>query len=89
MLTKNNIINAFTNKIGKLPKPSQIKEYRTHTLEELNAILDRRMLIENNPSILNTVAEDYNNYLNASSADRQNWDFNIISKNYLTTVKKL
>lgn len=89
MLTENEIVDLFVNKIGEQPEPSQIKEYRTHTLEELNAILDRRMLIENDPSILNTVAEDYNNYLNASSADRQNWDFNIISKNYLTTVKKL
>ena len=75
MLTENEIINAFLNKIGEQPEPSQIEEYSTYSLEELNAILDRRLLIENNPDMIKKITENYNNYMNASVADRLNWNF--------------
>lgn len=75
MLTENEIINAFLNKIGEQPEQSQIEEYSTYSLEELIAILDRRLLIENNPDMLNKIAENYNNYMKASEEDKRNWDF--------------
>lgn len=75
MLTENDIVNAFLDKIGEQPEQSQIEEYATYSLEELNAILDRRILIETNPNMLNNIAEDYKNYMNASEEDKRNWNF--------------
>jgi uncharacterized protein YsxB (DUF464 family) len=75
MLTENDIVNTFLNKIGQPPEQSQIEEYATYSLEELNAILDRRILIKTNPDMLNNIAEDYKNYINASEKDKHNWNF--------------
>lgn len=76
MLTENEIVDLFVNKIGEQPEPSQIEEYSTYSLEKLTEILDRRILIENNPDMLNKIVENYNNYMNASEANRRNWNFN-------------
>lgn len=75
MLTENEIVDLFVNKIGEQPEPSQIEEYSTYSLEKLTEILDRRILSENNPDMLNKIVENYNNYMNASEANRRNWNF--------------
>lgn len=75
MLTENEIVAVFLNKIGEQPEQSQIEEYSTYSLEELTAVLDRRILIENNPDMYDKMVENYNNYMSASETDKHNWDF--------------
>jgi hypothetical protein len=75
MLTEQEIVNVFLNKIGEQPEQSQIEEYSTYSLEELTAVLDRRILIENNPDMYDKMVENYNNYMSASATDKHNWDF--------------
>jgi hypothetical protein len=75
MLTEQEIVNVFLNKIGEPPEQSQIEEYSTYSLEELTAVLDRRILIENNPDMYDKMVENYNNYMSASATDKHNWDF--------------
>jgi hypothetical protein len=75
MLTEQEIVNVFLNKIGEQPEQSQIEEYSTYSHEELTAVLDRRILIENNPDMYDKMVENYNNYMSASATDKHNWDF--------------
>lgn len=75
MLSENEIVNVFLNKIGEQPEQLQIEEYSTYSLEELTAVLDRRLLIENDPAMYDKITENYNNYMTASETDKHNWDF--------------
>lgn len=75
MLTENEIVAVFLNKIGEQPEQLQIEEYSTYSLEELTAVLDRRLLIENDPAMYDKITENYNNYMTASATDKHNWDF--------------
>jgi hypothetical protein len=76
MLTDQEIKNMFNVKLGILPEELQIEQYKTYSFEELTAVLDRRIAIENDPTILDKIAKDYFNYINAPEEDRRTWNFN-------------
>lgn len=75
MLTEQEIIDVFLHKVQEQPDSSQIEAYQHLSIEELNAILDRRIAIENNldPTYLERLKENYQQYLAASPEERLNW----------------
>lgn len=75
MLTEQEVIEIFSNKIGETPEPLQIEEYKNYTIEDLNTVLDRSVAISQDPTFYERVAEDYQKYLNATPEERLNWKF--------------
>lgn len=75
MLTEQEIIDAFMNKVQEHPDSTQIAAYQDLSTEELNEILDRRIAIENNidPTYLERLAENYQQYLAATPEEKLNW----------------
>lgn len=77
MLTEQEIINAFMNKIGSPPEPEQIEAYKDTTIENLERILNRRLALEQNldPTLPQRIAENYYQYLYATPEEQSVWNF--------------
>ena len=75
MLTEQEIIDTFLNKVQEHPDSSQIEAYQHLSIEELNEILDRRIAIENNidPTYFERLKENYQQYLAATPEERLDW----------------
>lgn len=75
MLTNQEIIELFKNKVGEIPDEQQIEEYNNYSFDELTVILDRRIAIERDPTYFQRLAENYQLYLEASLEEKAQWKF--------------
>ena len=75
MLTEQEIIDLFMDKVGETPEPIQIEAYKSYTKTELTAVLDRRIAAELDPTYSQRVAEDYMKYMYATPEEQSMWKF--------------
>jgi hypothetical protein len=75
MLTEQQVVEIFVNKIGETPEMGQIEEYKNYTADELTTVLDRAIAINQDPTFCERVAEDYKKFMAATHDERLNWKF--------------
>ena len=73
MLSDQDITDAFVTRVGEPPDQAQLAAYRNYTIEELHAVLDRRLAIEQDPTYVQRVAEDYQKFMAATEEERAVW----------------
>jgi hypothetical protein len=73
MLTKEQIIDIFVNKINELPNEVQLQIYESYTEEDLHKVLDRNLAIRKDPTYGTRLAEDYIKFLAATPEEQSIW----------------
>ncbi len=75
MLTDQEIIDAFMNKVGEPPEDIQLETYREYTIEDLNKVLDRRLAISQDPTYYQRLYENYMEYQYATPEQQSMWKY--------------
>lgn len=77
MLTSQQVVDLFVERVGERPEPIQIELYMTYTLEELERVLNRRVAMEQNldPTFMQRVIENYYQYMYATPEERRVWNY--------------
>lgn len=75
MLTSQQVVDAFMERVGERPEPIQIELYMTYTMEELERVLNRRAALEQNldPTFMPRIIENYYQYMYATPDERKVW----------------